>query len=701
MRKIDSIAIRTGFLLTIPLTAVLVLAGILVNVQVNGIYNQILKKDIAMVFARSQQIGSIMNEVSDYTKSLRAIKQLSDGTPADKRLAMRNIRHWMPKDVYNVLCVNPDGTTLNSDGSTGTIADTDYFKELIQTGADSIITQPMIADTADATKQFIVLARLTNDTGDFAGFVACTVKLETLSSICQKISFGKTGYGWMIDGAGRVIAHKNADLVFALQVPTADKEKGYKGLTSLGEKIVGLGSYSTGEYGYYTNPKGKRVIAFYSVIYNSPGWSLILSVDEEEYFAKKQLLILMLCVVFVACLVIVDALSFLIARGTAKPVSKAQKAFEQLAEGNADLTAQISSTAKNEVGELVGSFNRFIGKLRDIVVSLKEEQKRLDGISGELKTHTSDTAETVSAMTETINDVVKRTMEQTGLTNDSSAAVNEIASNIESLDNMTASQAASITAASSAIEQMIHNIASITNSMSKMVAEFTGVAAASSSGKDKITEMMGKIEKIVERSEALLEVNKTIANIASMTNLLAMNAAIESAHAGEAGKGFAVVADEIRRLAEDSSNQSKIINKELAEVQRAIVEVASASKESEEAFVGMETRINTTDGLIKEINNALQEQAEGSKQILVSLKDMNDISTEVRSGTGEMREGNKAILSAMSGLKTLSDGIVAEMETLAQKSKEMAEKTENLEQLAKGTTEAVTGMENSIGKFTV
>jgi methyl-accepting chemotaxis protein len=700
MKRTDTISFKTVLLITVPLTVVLVVTGFIINIQIRGLFDEIVAKDLATVSARSEQIGAIMNEISDYPRSLRAIKRLREGTSADRLEAMANIKQWMPKRISDLMYIAPDGAFLNSDGKTGSLADREYFKYMLSSGADYTISPPVISKV-DGSRLFTVIARLTDDKGELTGFVSCAIQLETLSAICRDISFGKTGYGWMIDSTGMVIAHPDDKMVFSLKLGTADAEKGFKGLAALNDRMQKIPVGGKPGYAFFYKPNGKLMICFFARIPNSPGWLLGMNMDNEEYFGKQEALLGGLIALFLACIAIVIILSFIVARNISKPIKVAQKAFEQLAAGDADLTKKIDFTAKNEVGALVDSFNAFLDKLRDIVVNLKDEQHRLEGIASELKANTRDTTATVTEMTGTINEVVRQTSEQNALTNDSSAGVNEIAANIESLDNLIASQASSITEASSAIEQMVHNIASISASMGKMSDAFEGVAAASGTGKEKITAMTGRIEKIVERSTTLLEVNKTIAKIAAQTNLLAMNAAIESAHAGEAGKGFAVVADEIRRLAEDSSAQSKIINKELAEVQKAILEVAGASKESEVAFTGMEEKIGDTENLLREINRALQEQTEGSKQVLIALKEMNDISSEVRNGAGEMRAGNTAILEAMNGLKTITGEIGAGMNRLSEKSGDIAQKAENLAKIAEGTAMSVEGMEDSIGKFTV
>jgi methyl-accepting chemotaxis protein/ActR/RegA family two-component response regulator len=197
---------------------------------------------------------------------------------------------------------------------------------------------------------------------------------------------------------------------------------------------------------------------------------------------------------------------------------------------------------------------------------------------------------------------------------------------------------------SSAIEEMTANIHSVTQTLvenSKNVEELT---EASENGKTGLQLVTQEIKEIAHDSEGLLEINSLMNSIASQTNLLSMNAAIEAAHAGEAGKGFAVVADEIRKLAETSGKQSKTTASMLKKIKASIDNITKSSEDVQSLFGAIDSGVKTVSEHEQNIRNAMEEQEIGGKQILDSIGRLRDITYSVKKGSDDMEQSGETLV---------------------------------------------------------
>ena len=262
-------------------------------------------------------------------------------------------------------------------------------------------------------------------------------------------------------------------------------------------------------------------------------------------------------------------------------------------------------------------------------------------------------------------------------------------------------QASSSTEAASAVEQMMANINSVMGSIDKMALSFDEILSDTQAGSAKQKAVSERVAEIEEESKKLQEANAVIASIASQTNLLAMNAAIEAAHAGEAGKGFSVVADEIRKLSETSSNQSKDIGNWLGKIRDSIKNVVTVSHESDVAVGELAERIKQTDDLVQGIKQVMDEQRSGSKQISEALLEMSNNSVQVRNASTEMSAGNRHVLEEVKVLQDVANTMQVRMEEMSGGAEKINSSSESLKDISDKMKETINEIGGRINQFKV
>ena len=534
--------------------------------------------------------------------------------------------------------------------------------------------------------------------GTTIGVAGVDIALSSLSRIVDAIKPFDSGRAFLASGTGAVVAHSDKGAAGKSIRDLYGDSIAKESTAALSRGVMWTGSVQNAADGSIVylilHPVRLGTLNSY--------WSLGITIPLSTVLEPVRKLTQTLIIVAILALALLGAAIWLSIGTALKPVSLAASAIRHIAQGDADLTRTIVLKKRNdEIGDLVADFNLFVGKLGEIVSGLKHTQGVLGSIGEELSASSHETASATSQILANVEGVRRQTGMQTQSVDDASSAVEQVARNIDSLDNLVSTQAASVTEASASIEQMVGNIGSVSTSIEKMSESFGTLISSSEDGKAKQEAVELKVKEIASQSELLMEANAAISSIASQTNLLAMNAAIEAAHAGDAGKGFAVVADEIRRLAETASEQSRTIGAELAKVKESIVEVVEASISSGEAFSMLATGIDRTAELVRQIDRAMHEQREGSRQILEALHDMNGVTAQVRQGASEMAGGNTQVLEAMRRLSELSQTIAGSMDEMASGAQEISKAAQEVADLATRTRTGISEMDESIGRFTV
>ena len=420
-------------------------------------------------------------------------------------------------------------------------------------------------------------------------------------------------------------------------------------------------------------------------------------IDHVSSAIFKPLIAVMIVIVVLFFAVLVSVIIFKVI----KPLKRVGAAVNNLASGDADLAQRIEVHGNDEFAEISTGINTFIEMLHKIVSELNLAQKELTAIGIDLGTNSQESASATAEIMANIAGVRKQSESQSEAVSNTTTILGRSAENVNNLENLVEAQAAGITESSAAIEQMLGNISSVTSSVRKMADSFKELGITVSDGKTKLANVDGKVNEIAEQSKMLIQANTIIAQIASETNLLAMNAAIEAAHAGKAGEGFSVVANEIRKLAETSSAQSKNINTELKEISSSIKDVVSLSKDSQVAFGQIVTHLDSTDVIIREIDNAMSEQENASRQIFSALSDMRNQSIEVNEMSHQVKDNIVAVTKDMDTVSQISSIILGSMDEMTAGAQQISTATQGVSDLAASTKENIDVMDSKLKLFRV
>ncbi|MEE0132902.1 MAG: methyl-accepting chemotaxis protein [Treponema sp.] len=382
-----------------------------------------------------------------------------------------------------------------------------------------------------------------------------------------------------------------------------------------------------------------------------------------------------------------------------RPLGTVAKALDEIAAGEGDLRVKLEVSSKDEIGMVAEHFNVFISSLHNIISTVKKSVVSLSVTSRGLTSSMDRAQGALDKITGAITIVQDQMHTQSSAVSDVSSTIQDIGSKVSSLNSIIEEQTSSVNDSVSSVEQMLANIQSVTDALARSTTQFDNLSRVSEIGFQKIADVQSKVMDISGKSRSMSEANAVIDNIAAQTNLLAMNAAIEAAHAGEAGRGFAVVAGEIRKLAENSSAQSKSISAALKELVTSITDVVDTSQTLSQAFEDVRNAIAVLAEELRIVQNVMDQQSAGNRRVHNSFETIHRLNNEVRSSAAQMASGSQSILSKTADLVAITNEINNSMSKMTSSTEEIGEAVGNVVSLSKTTEQGVQTVKSQIGRF--
>jgi len=478
----------------------------------------------------------------------------------------------------HVMYTNAKESDLGANLMHGDLKDSNLAKvwrEAKETRKTTIIDFEPYTPSQNQYASFLATPFYNKQDGSLLGILAIQIPPDEINTFMHdRTGMGETGESYLVGKYNDKISFRNdmitmgeGKYVFGYQIETDYIKKAIAGKTG---------------YGIFVDSSGNDVLVVYSPL-DIPGlnWACVSKINMDETLKSAIRLKNILFILLAAMGVLVVVLSRLIAGGIAKPIKQIASISDSLGEG--DLTHQLNSTSRDELGDLSRSLNRSMEKLSGIIKTVQDGSNDIINSADELAVGS--------------NDLASRTQQQ-------AASITETTATIEEF--------------SKAVKQNTENSVDLNTSMQSFNTTLQ-------SNKRLVEDVSATMQEITDSSKQIDAIVNVINDISFQTNLLALNAAIEAARAGEAGRGFAVVASEVRNLAQKTAESSKTIQDIVTKNVQSTQQGMELVQKTTDSFGQIVTMMEELVEKITQISSASSEQSTGIEQINTAISQMDEV----------------------------------------------------------------------------
>jgi methyl-accepting chemotaxis protein len=537
--------------------------------------------------------------------------------------------------------IDADGQAKYPDGSTADLSDRAYFKEAM-TGK-SVLSNVIISRVTNSP--VIILATpIRGFAGDVKAVLLARLDATMLSETTDSIKYGESGYSYIIDDKGVLIAHGDRQFVLDQRnfLEEGKKDTQYANLSVMLQRMV------KGETGFdrYSFMDSNRLFGFAPI--EGSGWSIGVAAIQDDVLADVYKMGWMIGLASLAFFVVGIAIALLISRSILLPVRNCVNLLKDISEGEGDLTKRLPVDSKDEIGQLAQYFNTFVEKLQRIIAEI------------------SDNAQTVASSATQLSAVSRQTTQ----------SVQSLSSKTSTVATAAEEMSANITSVAAGMEQTTTNLSSVaaaTEEMTSTIGEISSnterARGTTDSAAHQVDSFAGILRELGDSAQEIGKVTDTISAISSQTNLLALNATIEAARAGEAGRGFAVVANEIKELATKTAEATNDIRAKIDGIQNAtgsavtdIGQIVKVISDVNEIVTTIAAAIEEQSAVTREVATNINQATTGVQDASVRASEMSGVSrdialdiTTVDSITGDLRSGGEKVEGSAEELSKLAE----------------------------------------------
>jgi methyl-accepting chemotaxis protein len=701
MKKMSFAALFTAIGLSLIGCITLALA-LLFFINLRGIaYRQIENHVIETALRTEESVGAMLKDhaglVQDTAEAILAFNALAgDGEVSHdliRNFLIRQMKRLPDVDFLYYSSIIPwgqEGSFFISDD--GWVAPPDYdqtkrdwFRAALEAKGGVGYSEPF----PDAESNILSVALsivVKDDAGRELGVVTAEMSIVTLGKTINEMRENSQRL-YLIDHDGKYITNPDEKVIMGGDFFTEH------GLAAHKSAALSSRSFSV----------ETKDVLLHSAHIPETSWILVSVVPCAIIFSEVNRLLFTALIMIVGLLAVAAAVLVIVTRKVSRPLRDITAALAEVAR-EWDLTKRLHTESVVPVAEfshITDVFNRTFESMDRLIGIIKNQSRSLSHTGAELSSNMIETSAAITQVNANIQSMktqIQRQNEEMGSTKQS---VDRMMRNIGKLHEHIDKQAAKVSQSSASVEEMLASIESVADTLNKNADNVALLRESSEVGKTSLQSVFSIFQEIAEESEGLLHINAVMNNIASQTNLLSMNAAIEAAHAGEVGKGFAVVADEIRKLAESSAKQSKTTALMLKKIKTSIDTLTHSIAEVLKRFQNIDEEVQIVSEQEAGIRAAMAEQHEGSKQILEAVEDLHTITNLVKRESEGIAEESQEISTKSALLERISAEVFHGIDEMAAGAGEINIAVARVNEISSTNQDSITMLNDEIAKFKV